>query len=271
MKRISWLNRACADITLDSEDEATNSESDDEEFQRRIGRSNAFIAYESSEDSFDSDTDDDASSDDEPIAFCLMAKSSEDQVSAKHQKSMNGYSPEYIAYGKLVKMAKSQQDELEILEINLRKTEGLLVEEMEKNQKLIKEQDAFSSTIDDLTNRYDSLTVDYESLLDELLNKNQEIVSLKESHNELALEKSSLFAEQSNRPPDDFVPPCLKCLERSNDESHAETSNANIENIATNMNDISNPSLEVFAAVTEENCRLKNLLETGMLKSLKGH
>ena len=76
---------------------------------------------------------------------------------------MNGYSPEYIAYAKLVKIAKSQQDELEMLERNLRKTEGFLVEEMEKNQKLIEEQDAFSSTIEDLTNQYDSLSVDYES------------------------------------------------------------------------------------------------------------
>ena len=98
---------------------------------------------------------------------------------------MNGYSPEYIAYAKLVKIAKSQHDELEILEKNLRKTEGLLVEEMEKNQKLIEEHDAFSSTIDDLTTRYDSLTVNYESLSDELLNRNQELVSLKYSHNEM--------------------------------------------------------------------------------------
>jgi hypothetical protein len=68
---------------------------------------------------------------------------------------------------------------------------------MEKNQKLIEEHDAFSSTIDDLSNRYDSLTVDYESLSDELLNRNQEIESLKESHNVLAKEKASLFTEQS--------------------------------------------------------------------------
>jgi hypothetical protein len=74
MKRMSLLNRACADMTLESKEEATDSESDDEEFQRRIGRSNAFIAYESSKNSLDSNSDDDASSDDEPIAFCLMAK-----------------------------------------------------------------------------------------------------------------------------------------------------------------------------------------------------
>jgi hypothetical protein len=40
-------------MTLDSEEEATESESDDEEFQRRIGRSNAFIAYESLENSLE--------------------------------------------------------------------------------------------------------------------------------------------------------------------------------------------------------------------------
>ena len=172
-------------MPLDSEEGVTDSESNDEEFHRRIGRSNAFIAYESSENSLESDYDDDASSDDEPIAFCLMAKSSKDQVSAKHQKSMNGYSPEYIAYAKLVKIAKSQQDELEMLEKNLRKTEGLLVEEMEKNQKLMEEHDAFSSNIDDLSNKYDSLSISFESLSDEFLKSNQKFKYQKESHNAL--------------------------------------------------------------------------------------
>ena len=148
-----------------------------------------------------------------------MAKTSKDQVSAKHQKSMNGYSLEYIAYAKLVKIAKSQQDELEMLEKNLRKTEGLLVEEMEKNQKLTKEHEAFSSSIDDLFDQYDSLIVNYESLSDELLNQNQELKSLKESHNVLAKEKSSLFAKQSTHLTGDFVPPCLISLERSNGDS----------------------------------------------------
>ena len=207
------LNRACAEMTVDSEDETSELESEDEELHRKIGRSNAFIAYGSSEKSFESDTDDDASSDDEPIALCLMAKTSKDQVSTKHKKSVSEYSPEYIACAKLVKIAKSQQDELEILENNLRKTEGLLVEELKNNQELIEKHDAFSSTIDDLSHLYDSLTVDYESLSDELLNMNQELESLKEYHNVLAKENASFFAKQSNQLPDDFVPPCLLCLE----------------------------------------------------------
>ena len=92
---------------------------------------------------------------------------------------MTDYSTKYIAFAKLVKIAKSQQVELEKLEKNLSKTEGLLVEEMEKNQKLMEEHDAFSSTIDDLSNKYDYLSVNFESLSNEFLNRNQELESLK--------------------------------------------------------------------------------------------
>ena len=49
------------------------------------------------------------------------------------------------------------------------------------------------------------------------------------------------------------------------------TSNAAIKNIATASNEISNPSSEEYVAISDENCRLKSLLETGKLKSLKGH
>ena len=87
----------------------------------------------------------------------------------------------------------------------------------------------------------------------------------------MVLEKASLFAEQSVQLPDGFAPPCLKCLEFSNADSHAETTNVVIENFATTEVGNTNPSSEDFAAITEENCRLKGLLETVMLRSLKGH
>ena len=142
---------------------------------------------------------------------------------------------------------------------------------MAKNQDLIEEHDVLSSTVDELSNQDNSLAIDFEELSDELLNRNQELESLKESHKVLAKEKSSLFAKQSKRLPDDFVPPCSQCLEHGNDDSNAETSNVAIKKIATTTNDISNPSSEEFVAISDENCRLKNLLETGILKSLKGH
>ena len=54
---------------MHSEDDTSNSDSDDEENQRRIERSNAFIAYESSDKSLETDAADDDSSDDEAVAF----------------------------------------------------------------------------------------------------------------------------------------------------------------------------------------------------------
>ena len=64
MKKNSQLNRVFTDMRMHSQDEATHSESDDGEFYKSIGRSNAFIAYESYVNSLESDTDEDASSDD---------------------------------------------------------------------------------------------------------------------------------------------------------------------------------------------------------------
>src|SRR3989337_3421494 len=63
MKKISQLNRACTNLTLDSEEEITDIDSDDEEFYKRIGRSNAYVAIESSKDFIKSDVVDNASSD----------------------------------------------------------------------------------------------------------------------------------------------------------------------------------------------------------------
>jgi hypothetical protein len=177
MKRISQLASVYAGMMIDSEDEISEPESDEEEFYRGLDRGNAFVAFESAEPSIQSDIDGDTSSNDEPFALCLMAKVSRDQVSSKHQKSidLNTFSPENVAYAKLVKIAKSQQDALKRLEKNLKKLEGLLVEEMEKNQELIEEHEALFSTLNDLSNRYNSLLVDYVSLLDDLLSRNQEL------------------------------------------------------------------------------------------------
>lgn len=87
----------------------------------------------------------------------------------------------------------------------------------------------------------------------------------------LAAEKNSLLAEQSIVQPKDFDPPCLKCLERCNADQNTETSNQLSKGNVTDPNDITNPSIEEIAALSDENCRLRSLVEDGMLKSLKGH
>ena len=203
----------------------------------------------------------------------FMAKASRDQVSPKRQKALdkNALSSENIVYAKLIKMANTQQDDLESLEKTLRKSEGLLVEEMEKNQCWQKSMLLFYQH---------SRIYPYVMILSQLimrschtrshLKRNQELESLKESYDDLKKENASLFTEQTETFPDGFVPPCLKCLEHSNADSTTETSAATERN-ATVVIVETNPSSEEYVAISDENARLKNLLETGMLKSLKGH
>ena len=73
------------------------------------------------------------------------------------------------------------------------------------------------------------------------------------------MRENSLLTQQLKEKPEVFEPPCLKCLERINVESNVESS-AN-----------ANPSAEENGFVSDENARLKDLLQTGMFKSLKGH
>ena len=74
------------------------------------------------------------SSDDESPAYCFMAKASKEKVSSKHHKvhSSDQYSSDEDDHAKLIKIANIQQNSLEKIEKTLRKSEGLLVEEMEK-------------------------------------------------------------------------------------------------------------------------------------------
>jgi hypothetical protein len=63
----------------------------------------------------------------------------------------------------------------------------------------------------------------------------------------------------------------LKCLERDNANSSAECSTISENAISSTTVVETNPSSEEAIAITDENARLKRLLETDMFKSLKGH
>ena len=178
MKQISKLAGAYAGMTMDSDDEISESESDeDDESDEQLGCGHAFVAHASTTSSIYFDSD---SSDDEAPAFCFLAKASRDQVSPKCQKAFDkNVLSENIVYAKLIKMANTQQDALQRLEETLRKSDGLLVEEMEKNQMLAEEHAALSSTFEDLSIRHDSLSVDYEWFSKDFLKRNQEFESPK--------------------------------------------------------------------------------------------
>ena len=66
------------------------------------------------------------------------------------------------------------------------------------------------------------------------------------------------------------MPPCLKCLKHRSADYTLEIF-ATVEKIATAINVESNLSSEEYVAISDEKSRLKNLLETGMLKNHKAH
>nr|XP_020184879.1 uncharacterized protein LOC109770581 [Aegilops tauschii subsp. strangulata] len=87
------------------------------------------------------------SSDYESPAYCFMDKESKEKVSSKHHKvhSSDQYSSDEDDHDKLIKIANIQQNSLGKIEKTLRKSEGLLVEEMEKNPSLTEEYSTLKS------------------------------------------------------------------------------------------------------------------------------
>ena len=69
---------------------------------------------------------------------------------------------------------------------------------------------------------------------------------------------------------EEFVPPCLKCIERESANSSPECSNASIAANSLTISVVTNSSSEDIAIITDD-ARLKELYMAGMYKSLKGH
>ena len=87
------------------------------------------------------------------------------------------------------------------------------------------------------------------------------------SYEDLQKERDSVLAQQISAAQEEFVPPCLKCIEHESTNSSPECSNAT--NSST-VSAITNSSSEDIASITD-NAWLKELYMTGMYKSLKGH
>src|SRR3954468_10319011 len=141
---------------------------------------------------------------------------------------------------------------------------------MEKSQKLTDESKVLQSKFDDLFSRHETLLADHEKLAHEFLMRKQELEEVRMSHEDLKKENVSLLAQQIIMPQEGFNPPCLKFIE--NDRMNATPSSSmSSESAISTPSVVSNPSSEDTIDIAEENVRLKNLLKTGMFKSLKGH
>ena len=90
------------------------------------------------------------------------------------------------------------------------------------------------------------------------------------SYEDLQKERDSLLAQQISATQEEFVPPCLKCIERESANSSPKCSNASNGTNSSSVSAITNSSSEDIASITDD-AGLKELYMTGMYKSLKGH
>ena len=99
-----------------------------------------------------------------------------------------------VSYNKLAKIVSIQQDELEKQCKTIKKSEGFLIDEMEKNQTLTNEHSALKEKYEELSTRHDLLSADYEKLTYEFLQRKMALEMLKVSHEQLENINLSLMA-----------------------------------------------------------------------------
>src|SRR3954470_5995629 len=138
----------------------------------------------------------------------------------------------------------------------LSKSNDMLGEEMDQSQ-------ALAESLQRLHSKYDSLQDQHNSLLSNL-------EKIRVSYEDLQKERDSLLAQQISAAQEEFIPPCLKCIEQESANSAPECSNAyNVTN-SSPASAITNSSSEDIASITDDT-GLKELYMKGMYKSLKGH
>src|SRR3954470_13365460 len=108
-----------------------------------------------------------------------------------------------------------QQDELDSLSKTIKKSEVLLIDEMERGQTLTNEHAALKEKFDEHQSRHDFLSADHEKLTYEFLKRKVALENLKEAHEELESVNLSLMDQRGSEAKSDSDSPCLTCLERS--------------------------------------------------------
>ena len=116
----------------------------------------------------------------------------------------------------------------------------------------------------DLESHHETLSASHEKLSYDYLQRKQDLEKLRASHEDLQKENDSLLAQQISFAQEEFVPPCLKCLECNNVVSVAECSTASNVAISSIADVVTNPSTEDATIIADENAILKTLLETSM-------
>ena len=266
---------------MDSEEESDSEEVEEESEEESdsgvasLALASAFVAksiFNHEDNGYVTDAEN-CDDDDYAPTYCFMAKGSKVSSRSSHSDTSEDESDDNLkpSYSKLAKIATKQQHAMEKIQNLLDKSDDLLNEEMDRSQSLTDDLKSLQSKYDELQSRHDALSADHEKLSYEYLQRKQDLEKLRASHDDLRTENDALLAQQISSAQDEFVPPCLKCIERDNANSSAECSNASEIAISSTISVVSNPSSEETTNIADENVRLKTLLETGMYKSLKGH
>src|ERR1043165_1234618 len=127
------------------------------------------------------------------------AKVSSSKASYDTSKCSSYESYSKVSYAKLAKLASRQQDELDSLRKTIKKSEVLLIDEIEKGQTLTNENEALKLKFHELQSRHDLLSADQEKLTYEFLQRKVDLENLKEAHEELESKNLTLMAQQGSK------------------------------------------------------------------------
>src|SRR4051812_19071310 len=174
------------------------------------------------------------------------------------------------SYSELAKIAVQQQKAFEKVQNMLDKSDDMLGEEMDHTKALTENLQRLQTKLDNLQNHHNTLLSDHEKLSYEYLQKKQDLEKLRVSYEDLQKERDSLLAQQISAAREEFIPPCLKCIERESANSSPECSNASNVTNSSPISGITNSSSKDNASIADD-AGLKELYMTGMYKSLKGH
>ena len=96
----------------------------------------------------------------------------------------------------------------------LNESDDMLGAEMDRSKALTKSLQGLQSKFDNLQGHHNTLLSDPEKLSYEFLQRKKDLEKLRVDYEDLQKECDSLLAQQISATQEEFVPPCLKCIER---------------------------------------------------------
>ena len=96
----------------------------------------------------------------------------------------------------------------------LDESDDMLGEEMDRSKALAKSLQGLQYKFDNLQSHHNTLLSDHEKLSYEFLQRKLDLEKLRVSYEDLQKERDSLLSQQISSAQDEFIPPCLKCIER---------------------------------------------------------